>query len=115
MADQPVMGEVIIQCVSLDFARGRRSLLGWVQIAWEDVFSCVGRVWVVPCRRVGGLSQGQWVFRGWTVRWSRSYLNAARMCCQAVAICDAHRQVASIRNRSWRALRVMRAAVCRTR
>ena len=40
---------------------------------------------------------------------------AVRMRCQAVAICEAHRQVASIRSRSWRAPWVMRAATCRTR
>ncbi|CCK64996.1 Putative enoyl-CoA hydratase Echa16 (enoyl hydrase) (unsaturated acyl-CoA hydratase) (crotonase) (part1) [Mycobacterium canettii CIPT 140070017] len=29
-----------------------------------------GRAGVVPCRRVGGLSQGQWVFRARSVRWA---------------------------------------------
>jgi hypothetical protein len=40
---------------------------------------------------------------------------AARMRCQAVAIAVAQRQVASMRRRSWRAPRVIRAAVCKTR
>jgi len=40
---------------------------------------------------------------------------AARSRCQAAAMAVAQRQVASIRSRSWRDRRVIRAAVCRTR
>ena len=72
---------------------------------------------VVGPSRVAGLSglPGPGAFRG---RWGSEVAvqpKAVRMCCQAVAIAAAHRQVASMRSRVWRAPRVMRAAVCSTR
>lgn len=74
-----------------------------------------GRAWVVPCRRVGRASQGRWVFHVGRSGGGGFYPKAVRMRFQAVAIRAAHRQVASMRSRRWRALRVMRAATCRTR
>src|SRR6185437_11064757 len=72
---------------------------------------------VVGPSRVAGLSglPGPGAFRG---RWGSEVAvqpKAVRMFCQAVAIAAAHRQVVSMRSRSWRAPRVMRAATCRTR
>ncbi len=70
---------------------------------------------VVPCRRVGRAFPGP-VGLSWSVGWSGGgQPKAVRMRCQAVAICAAQRQVASMRSRSWRAPRVMRAAVWSTR
>ena len=64
---------------------------------------------IVPCRRVGRASQCR-VFVVVGAGGSAVQGKAARMACQAVVIAAAHRQVASMRSRSWRALRVMRAA-----
>ena len=50
-----------------------------------------------------------------SVREVFGYPKAVRILCQAVAIEMAQRQVASMRRRSWRAPRVMRAATCSTR
>jgi hypothetical protein len=59
---------------------------------------------------------GAGVFRvGRGQGWSGGQGKAARRRCQAVAMAPAQRQVASMRSRSWRAPRVMRAATCRTR
>jgi hypothetical protein len=64
---------------------------------------------------VGGLSQGRGSFVFVGAGGSVVQGKAARMRCQAVAIAVAQRQVASMRRRSWRAPRVIRAAVCKTR
>ena len=100
---------------SLDFARGRRWLLAGCSSREVARFSGVGRVGGSRVAGWGGLSQGQWVFRGRSVTWSGGYPKAVRMRCQAVAIGVAHRQVVSRRSRTWRAPRVIRAATCRTR
>ena len=71
---------------------------------------------IIPCRRGGRAFQGAGAFRvGGGPGWSGGQGKAARRRCQAVAIAAAQRQVASMRRRSWRAPRVMRAGTCRTR
>ena len=67
-----------------------------------------------------GVASGVRAFQGWWVfrlvgAGCRVQVNAARMRVQAVAIAVAHRQVVSIASRVRRALRVTRAATCRTR
>src|SRR6478672_6426843 len=100
--------------VSLDFA------YGWVWLRHSSGLACVVgfstkvTYWIVPCRRVGRGFPGP-CFRGRWGWWVGGQGKAARMRCQAVAIAAAHRQVASMRSRVWRAPRVMRAAVCSTR
>ena len=106
----------LITHVSPDFSSELRAveLGGELACGWETLQSRR----VVGWSRVagwGGLSQGRWVFRGRRSDGSGGQPKAVRMCCQAVAIRAAQRQVASMRSRSWRAPRVMRAATCRTR
>jgi hypothetical protein len=99
---------------SLDFA------YGWVWLRHSSGLACVVgfstkvTYLIVPCRRVGRGFPGP-CFRGRWGWWVGGQGKAARMRCQAVAIAAAHRQVASMRSRVWRAPRVMRAAVCSTR
>jgi hypothetical protein len=88
------------------------SVPDWLVVS---VFSGLGVFELSRVAGLGGPSWGRWVFRGSRCWWVGGQGKAARMRCQAVAIAVAQRQVASMRSRSWRAPRVIRAAVCKTR
>ena len=62
-----------------------------------------------------GFPSASLILPGRSVRLVGGQPKAVRILCQAVAMITAHRQVASMRSRVRRALRVMRAATCRTR